>query len=95
MATTILTFQAMATYLEWQSEVQQEIDEVLSDHELPSWTDYARLLTVAMIVKEVLRWRTPAPGLFLHTLTKGMFFYLITVIPLKRYILTLSAPADR
>lgn len=73
MATTTLTFfQAMVTYPRWQAEAQQEIDAVLGDHELPSWTDCERLPTVAMIVKEVLRWRPPAPGLFPHCLTKGM-----------------------
>jgi cytochrome P450 len=79
MATTILTFfQAMVTYPQWQAEAQQEIDTVLSDHEMPSWMDYGRLPTVAMIVKEFLRWRPPAPGLFPYTLTNGMFLHLTT-----------------
>ncbi|GES59268.1 cytochrome P450 [Aspergillus terreus] len=52
------------------AEAQREIDAVLGDHELPSWTDYERLPAVAMIAKEILRWRPPAPGLFPHSLTK-------------------------
>ncbi|KAI2686203.1 hypothetical protein CBS147332_2930 [Penicillium roqueforti] len=71
MATTILTFfQAMVTYPEVQARAQKQIDSVLTDGECPSWSDYDRLPYVAMIVKEVLRWRPPAPGSFPHTLAQ-------------------------
>lgn len=73
MATTILTFfQAMVSYPEVQAKAQQQIDNALTDGECPCWSDYDRLPYVAMIVKEVLRWRPPAPGSFPHTLAQGM-----------------------
>ncbi|KAL4784752.1 cytochrome P450 2D18 [Aspergillus varians] len=71
MATTILVFcQAMATYPHVQEEAQTEMDAVLSDAELPTWSDREKLPYVTMIVKELLRWRPPAPGSFPHALAK-------------------------
>ena len=74
MATTILTFcQAMAIHPEIQQEAHKQMDSVLSDSTPPSWSDYDQLPQVAMIVKELLRWRPPAPGAFPHALAKGTF----------------------
>ncbi|KAL3459598.1 cytochrome P450 2D18 [Aspergillus heterothallicus] len=71
MATTLLVFcQAMATHPLVQEEAQREIDTVLSDTELPTWEHREKLPYVAMITKELLRWRPPAPGSFPHALAK-------------------------
>lgn len=75
MANTILTLcQAMALYPDFQEEAHREIDAVLSDTELPTWKDLERLPYVNMVVKELLRWRPPAPTAFPHALVKGKFF---------------------
>lgn len=72
MATTLLVFcQAMATHPHVQDEAQREMDAALSDTELPSWSHRDKLPYVAMITKELLRWRPPAPGSFPHALAKG------------------------
>ena len=72
MATTILTFcQAMAIHPEIQKEAHKQMDSVLDESNPPSWSDYDQLPHVAMIVKELLRWRPPAPGAFPHALAKG------------------------
>ncbi|KAL8786715.1 MAG: hypothetical protein Q9195_008090 [Heterodermia aff. obscurata] len=71
MATTILTFcQAMAIHPEIQQEAHNQMDSVLGESKPPSWSDYDQLPHVAMIVKELLRWRPPAPGAFPHALAK-------------------------
>ena len=73
MATLILTLcQAMATNQHVLEEAHKQIDSVVNDSRLPSWTDYDRLPYVAMIVKELHRWRTPAPAGFPHALDEGM-----------------------
>ena len=40
---------------------QQELDEVLGGERLPDFSDKPRLPYISAIVKEVLRWRPPAP----------------------------------
>lgn len=40
---------------------QQELDEVLGGERLPDFSDMPRLPYISAIVKEVLRWRPPAP----------------------------------
>ncbi|KAJ5952079.1 uncharacterized protein N7479_010492 [Penicillium vulpinum] len=70
-ATMILVFfQAMVTYPDTQIKAQKEIESVLTNGEAPSWSDYDRLPYVAMLVKELMRWRPPAPGSFPHTLAQ-------------------------
>lgn len=72
MATLILTlFQAMALYPHILEEAQAHIDAVLDESRMPCWTDYERIPYVAMIVKELHRWRPPAPAGFPHALDKG------------------------
>ncbi|RYP10658.1 hypothetical protein DL765_008040 [Monosporascus sp. GIB2] len=72
MATLILTLcQAMALNPEVQGEAHKEIDSVLGESEMPSFADYRRLPFVAMIVKELHRWRPPAPTAFPHALNKS------------------------
>lgn len=74
MATTILTlFQAMALHPEWQEEAQKQIDSVVDEYTLPSFEHFDKLPLVTMIVKELLRWRPPAPGAFPHALAKGQY----------------------
>ncbi|KAI5866012.1 cytochrome P450 [Durotheca rogersii] len=71
MATTVLTFlQAVARNPEIQAEAQREIDSVTGSGRTPAWSDYEKLPYVNMVVKEVLRWRPPAPGAFPHLLAK-------------------------
>ncbi|KAI1104962.1 cytochrome P450 2D18 [Jackrogersella minutella] len=71
MATLILTLcQAMALHPAIQDEAHAHIDSVLDDSRLPTWADYESLPYVAMLVKEVHRWRPPGPGGFPHALNK-------------------------
>jgi cytochrome P450 len=82
MATTILTlFQVMALFPEWQVEAQKQIDRVVDEFTLPSFDHFAQLPIVTMIVKEILRWRPPAPGAFPHALAKGMFSQARHAVP--------------
>ncbi|CAK4032112.1 Cytochrome P450 [Lecanosticta acicola] len=72
MATTILTlFQAMAIHPEWQIEAQKQIESVVDEFTMPSFEHFDRLPLVTSIVKELLRWRPPAPGAFPHALAKA------------------------
>lgn len=72
MATLILTLcQAMALNPNVLAEAHKEIDSVLGESEMPSFADYRRLPYIGMIVKELLRWRPPAPTAFPHALDKG------------------------
>ncbi|KAI0469314.1 cytochrome P450 2D18 [Xylaria cf. heliscus] len=67
MAAIILTlFQAMAMNPHTQEEAHRQIDSAIDDTKMPSWADYERLPYVAMLVKELLRWRPPAPTAFPH-----------------------------
>lgn len=56
---------AMWHYPEWQTKIQQEIDEVVGDR-LPSFDDWPNLPTVRAAIKETLRWRPVVPGGKLH-----------------------------
>ena len=74
MATIILTLcQAMALHPRVQQEVHAHIDSVTVDSKMPSFTDYERLPYVAMVIKELQRWRPPAPAGFPHALDEGRF----------------------
>ncbi|RFU78522.1 cytochrome p450 [Trichoderma arundinaceum] len=69
IATTLLSLcQIMATYPDLVAEAQSEIDSVLDEYTLPSWEHYKKLPMVSMIVKEIIRWRPPAPSAFPHAL---------------------------
>ncbi|KAI1124391.1 cytochrome P450 2D18 [Nemania abortiva] len=71
MATLILTLcQAMALNPHVQEEVHAHIDSVIEEGRLPCWKDYERLPYVAMVVKELHRWRPPAPAGFPHVVDK-------------------------
>ena len=75
MATLILTlFQAMALHPHIQEECHAEIDSVVKDSRMPSWGDFESLPYVTMLIKELIRWRPPAPTGFPHALDKGSFF---------------------
>ena len=74
MATIILTLcQAMALHPRIQQEVHAHIDSVTVDSKMPSFTDYERLPYVAMVIKELQRWRPPAIAGFPHALDEGRF----------------------
>ncbi len=74
MATLILTLcQAMALHPHVQEEAHSHIDSVMDESTLPSWADYERLPYVAMIIKELHRWRPPAPAGFPHATDQGTF----------------------
>jgi hypothetical protein len=82
MATLILTLcQAMALNPDVLAEAHKEIDSVLGESEMPSFADYRRLPYISMIIKELQRWRPPAPTAFPHALDKSrqewvlFFFY--------------------
>ncbi|KIA75506.1 hypothetical protein HK57_00005 [Aspergillus ustus] len=71
MATTLLTLcQAMGMHPDIQREAHRHLDEVIGEERMPLWEDYDKLPFVAMIVKELLRWRPPAPGAFPHAVAK-------------------------
>ncbi|KAI1824884.1 cytochrome P450 2D18 [Xylaria intraflava] len=71
MATLILTLaQAMALHPEIQAEVHAHLDSVIDDGKLPTWADYERLPYITMLVKELHRWRPPAPAGFPHVVDK-------------------------
>lgn len=73
MATLILTLcQAMALHPHVQKKVHEHIDGVLDGSKMPTWADYERLPYIAMLVKELQRWRPPAPAAFPHALDKGI-----------------------
>jgi len=54
-------FLAATLYPEVVRSAQQELDEVLGGERLPDFSDVPRLPYVMAIVKEVLRWKPPAP----------------------------------
>jgi cytochrome P450 len=54
--------QAMCHYPEWQTKLQQEIDEVVGPERLPAFSDRTRLPLVRAVAKEILRWRPMVPG---------------------------------
>ncbi|KAI0147396.1 cytochrome P450 2D18 [Xylariaceae sp. FL1272] len=67
MATLILTLaQAMALNPEIQTKVHAHLDSVIGEENMPAWTDYQRLPYLAMLMKELHRWRPPAPAGFPH-----------------------------
>jgi cytochrome P450 len=51
---------AMCHYPEWQTKLQEEIDEVLGGR-CPQWDDREALPLLRAVVKEVIRWRPPVP----------------------------------
>ena len=72
MATLVLTLcQAMALNPHVQEEAHAHIDSAVDDSRMPSWADYEHLPYIAMVVKELLRWRPPAPTGFPHALDNG------------------------
>jgi cytochrome P450 len=54
--------QAMCHYPEWQTKLQQEVDEVVGPERLPAFSDRTRLPLVRAVAKEILRWRPVVPG---------------------------------
>lgn len=77
MATTTLVFlQAMATNPDIQDKAQAEIDSVVDASRAPTWDDFDKLPYITQVIKELLRWRPPAPSAFPHTVTKGVYFAL-------------------
>ncbi|KAH8657729.1 cytochrome P450 2D18 [Xylariales sp. PMI_506] len=66
-ATMLQVFlQAMATNRNDFLEAQAEMDAVVGPDRSPVWADYDRLPNVAMLVKEIMRWRPVAPTAFPH-----------------------------
>lgn len=63
--------QAMILYPEVQKKAQAEIDAVVGDKRLPTWSDYKSMPYLATMVKEAMRWRPTAPLGFPHALSEG------------------------
>jgi cytochrome P450 len=61
---------AMVHYPDWQKRMQDEIDNVVGDSRLPTFTDIPNLPTVRAVVKETLRWRPVTAGGLPHQLIK-------------------------
>jgi len=63
-------FLAMTLYPEVQRQAQAEIDKVVGNHRLPSFSDRSNLPYVDAIVKEALRWLPVAPMGLSHMTTE-------------------------
>jgi cytochrome P450 family 619 len=63
--------QAMVLYPEVQRKAQAEIDAVVGDKRIPTWSDYRDMPYLATMVKEAMRWRPTAPLGFPHALSEG------------------------
>ncbi|KEY67011.1 hypothetical protein S7711_04695 [Stachybotrys chartarum IBT 7711] len=71
MATTILVLlQAMSENPDILRTAQAEIDSVVATERSPLWSDFEKLPYVNMVIKELLRWRPPAPSAFPHATAK-------------------------
>ena len=69
---------AMLAYPETQARAHAELDAVVGRARLPTFADYPHLPYIRALVKEVLRWKPPAPMGAPHLSTeddwyKGMF----------------------
>ncbi|KXH38769.1 hypothetical protein CNYM01_03503 [Colletotrichum nymphaeae SA-01] len=64
------TFAALVVYPEVQKRAQDEIDRVVGDSRLPSFSDKDSLPYVHAIAQEALRWHTLAPMGFPHLTTE-------------------------
>ena len=51
----------MLAYPEVQKRAQEELDAVVGRSRVPTFADMPHLPYITAIVKEVLRWRPPAP----------------------------------
>ncbi|KAF8308929.1 cytochrome P450 [Clavulina sp. PMI_390] len=60
----------MIEYPEVQQKAQEEIDRVVGQNRLPTFEDYQRLPYLEAVVKEILRWRPPAPIAVPHLLNQ-------------------------
>ncbi|KAK6383733.1 hypothetical protein LTS17_003025 [Exophiala oligosperma] len=65
--------QAMVLYPEVQKKAQAEIDAVVGDKRLPTWSDYKSMPYLATMVKEAMRWRPTAPLGFPHALSEDQW----------------------
>jgi cytochrome P450 len=52
---------AMLAYPEMQARAHAELDAVVGRDRLPTFADYPHLPYIRAMVKELLRWRPPAP----------------------------------
>ncbi|KAL4888249.1 cytochrome P450 [Aspergillus ambiguus] len=69
---------AMCHHPEWQSKMQDELDDRVGDR-MPGFSDISQLPTIRAVIKEVLRWRPVTAGNVPHQLIKddsyqGYFF---------------------
>jgi cytochrome P450 family 619 len=79
-ASTLITFvQAMLAFPGVQRKAHEELDAVVGESRLPTWSDYNNLPYVAMVVKETLRWRPTAPVAFPHALSEGKILKLASI----------------
>ncbi|KAF4422100.1 O-methylsterigmatocystin oxidoreductase [Fusarium acutatum] len=69
-ATLLAFFTAMLIYPNIQKKAQEEIDRVIGDSHLPSFTNKPNLPYITAIAQEVLRWHTLAPMGFPHMTTE-------------------------
>ncbi|KLP14455.1 O-methylsterigmatocystin oxidoreductase [Fusarium fujikuroi] len=69
-ATLLAFFAAMLLNPNVQKKAQEEIDRIIGDSRLPSFSDKPGLPYITAIVQEVLRWHTLAPMGFPHMTTE-------------------------
>ena len=65
---------AMIAYPETQSRAHAELDAVVGRDRLPTFADYPHLPYVRAMVKEILRWRPPAPLAAPHRLMEDDWY---------------------
>jgi cytochrome P450 len=53
---------AMCHYPEWQNRLQEEIDQVVGNEQIPRFDHMPHLPTVRAVLKEILRWRPVVTG---------------------------------
>ncbi|KXN85011.1 O-methylsterigmatocystin oxidoreductase [Leucoagaricus sp. SymC.cos] len=87
---TIMTFiLAMLLHPDVQHKAQREVDTVVGPDRLPDFTDMPHLTYLSAVVKEVLRWNTPAP-LGIPHMTTDEDVYMGYYIPKNTTILANS-----
>ncbi|KEF56920.1 uncharacterized protein A1O9_07110 [Exophiala aquamarina CBS 119918] len=61
---------AMCLFPEWQSQLRQEVEQVVGCDRIPNFGDLAQLPLVRAVAKELLRWRPVVPAGVPHVVTK-------------------------
>jgi cytochrome P450 len=90
---------AMLAYPETQARAQAELDGVVGRARLPTFAGYPLLPYTCAMVKEVLRWKPPAPLSGMHRPTEddwceGMFIPKGTICIANMWHMNRNQPRD-